>query len=270
MTDQDPGGAPIPLRRDHPLPLWAQLSEELQRRIASLELQDSFPTELELSRAYRVSRHTVREALRSLRAKGLVTSRRGLGSTVTAPRFHQPLGALYSLFRFVEAQGARQHSEVLRLQPTSDPLVASRLGLPAGAGLIYLKRLRLADSVPLALDRAWVPAALGWPLLQADFTHSALYDQMAELCGVRPDSGTEEIRAVVPTPEERSSLSLRVGTPAFRIERLGRAGLDPVEWRSTLIRADRYSFRLDWVGPGEVSVDAQVRARSGEDPAGSR
>ena len=270
VTDHDPGAGLVPLRRDHPMPLWAQLSEELKRRIASGELHGSFPTEMELSTAYRVSRHTVREALRSLRAKGLVDSRRGLGSRVTTPEFHQPLGALYSLFRFVEAQGARQHSEVLRLEPTSDPKVASRLGLPASSRLIYLERLRLADSDPLALDRAWVPAALGWPLLDADFTHSALYDQMAELCGVRPDSGTEEIRAVVPANEERARLRLRVGTPVFHIERLGRSGLEPVEWRSTLIRADRYSFRVDWVGAGSVSVDALGRASSREEPAGPR
>ncbi|MHB1501562.1 MAG: GntR family transcriptional regulator [Candidatus Dormibacteria bacterium] len=260
------------LRRDDPLPLWAQLAAELRRRIDAREFPTSFPTELELSATYGVSRHTVREALRKLRTDGLVDSRRGRGSRVLASQFHQPLGALYSLFRFVEGQGALQRSQVRALEQTANPLVAARLRLAANAPLIYLERLRLADSDPLAIDRAWVPASLGWPLLQADFSHSALYDQMAELCGVRPDSGSEEIRAVVPTMAERALLKLRGGTGAFQIERLGYAQLTPIEWRSTLIRADRYSFSVDWLGRTGLRVAAQrpsptERGRSSAEPA---
>lgn len=238
------------LRRDSPMPLWAQLAEELRRRIDARQFSTSFPTELELSATYGVSRHTVREALRKLRSDGLVDSRRGRGSRVLTSQFHQPLGALYSLFRFVEEQGALQRSQVRALEQTTNSTVAGRLGLPAAAPLIYLERLRLADEEPLAIDRAWVPASLGWPLLEANFSHSALYDQMAELCGTRPDSGREEIRAVVPTATERAELKLRAGTGAFQIERLGYAQLTPIEWRSTLIRADRYSFSVDWLGRG--------------------
>lgn len=232
------------------MPLWAQLAADLRRRIDAREFPKSFPTELELASTYGVSRHTVREALRQLRSDGLVDSRRGRGSRVLVGQFHQPLGALYSLFRFVEEQGAQQRSQVRRLEQTTDSAVAARLALPATAQLIYLERLRLADDEPLALDRAWVPASLGWPLLQADFSHSALYDQMAELCGTRPDSGREEIRAVIPTATERGQLQLPAGTGAFRIDRLGYAQLTPIEWRSTLIRADRYSFSVDWLGRG--------------------
>ncbi|MHB1575593.1 MAG: GntR family transcriptional regulator [Candidatus Dormibacteria bacterium] len=245
------------LRRDNPMPLWAQLAGELRRRIDSREFMITFPTELELSAAYGVSRHTVREALRKLRSDGLVDSRRGRGSRVLSPQFHQPLGALYSLFRFVEEHGAQQRSQVRLLQQTSNALVAARLGLAAAAPLIYLERLRLADDEPLAVDRAWVPANLGWPLLQADFSHASLYDTMAEICGIRPDSGREEIRAVVPTATERAQLKVRAGTGAFQIERLGYAQLVPVEWRSTLIRADRYSFSVDWLGRSGLRMAAQ-------------
>lgn len=246
-----------PLRRDHPLPLWAQLASELRRRIEGQEFAVTFPTEIELSASYHVSRHTVREALRKLRAEGVVDSRRGRGSRVVEPRFQQPLGALYSLFRFVESQGAQQTSQVRRLEQTTNDRAARMLGLPPEGQLIYLERLRLADGDPLALDRAWVSAGLGGPLLKADFSHSALYDQMAALCGTRPDSGREEIRAVVPSPAERTLLRLRSGTGAFQIERVGYADFKPIEWRITLIRADRYSFAVDWLGQHQVRVGAQ-------------
>jgi GntR family transcriptional regulator len=38
------------------------------------------------------------------------------------------------------------------------------------------------------------------PLLDADFTHSGLYDELAALSGVRLTGGTEGIKAIAPAP----------------------------------------------------------------------
>ena len=48
-----------------------------------------------------------------------------------------------------------------------------------------MERLRLAGGEPLALDTVWLPGDLGAPLLEADFTHAALYDELAARTGVR-------------------------------------------------------------------------------------
>ena len=51
----------VPLDRADPVPLWAQLEAELRRRIDAGEFSDGrFPTDLELTEGYEVSRHTVR------------------------------------------------------------------------------------------------------------------------------------------------------------------------------------------------------------------
>ena len=50
----------IALDRHSPLPLWAQLETDLRRRIDAGEFADGrFPTDLELTEGYDVSRHTV-------------------------------------------------------------------------------------------------------------------------------------------------------------------------------------------------------------------
>ncbi len=51
-----------------------------------------------------------------------------------------------------------------------------------------MERLRLAGGEPLALDTVWLPD-LGAPLLEADFTHAALYDELAARTGLRVDGG---------------------------------------------------------------------------------
>ena len=230
------------LDRDSPMPLWAQLQTALRSRLDAGEFDDRFPTDNELVNEYEVSRHTVREAIRHLNSSGILRRERGRGTVINRREFEQPLGALYSLFRSVESSGAVQRSHVLDRRETRDEEVAGRLGLQPDAPLFFLERLRCADDVPLALDRSWLSMDLAGPLLASDFEHTALYDELRARVGVAPDAGWERISPVLPVPGERKLLEMRRGEAAFSLERLGTAAGEPIEWRTTLIRGDRYRF----------------------------
>lgn len=238
------------LDRSSALPLWAQLENELRRAIDAGEFDDRFPTDLELTRRYEVSRHTVRDAVGRLQSDGLLRRVRGRGSVVERPEFEQRLGALYSLFSSIEAAGVEQRSEVVEVGLATNADVAGRLGLSADAELFRLQRIRLADDEPLAIDTAWLPAGLGRPLLDADFSHTALYDELEQRCQCRPDRGWERIAPVIPSPGERAVLGSGPDEAAFQVERLGQHGDDVIEWRVTLIRGDRYRFFADWSAAG--------------------
>ena len=230
------------LDRNSPMPLWAQLEAALKSRLASGEFDDRFPTDAELVEQYEVSRHTAREAIRHLNSAGVLRRERGRGTVINRNRFEQPLGALYSLFRSVESSGASQRSHVLQLCEDVNPGVATRLGLSSHARLLFLERIRCADEAPLALDRSWLPMDLARNLLSSDFERTALYDELAAKCGTQPDAGWERIAPVLPTPDERATLQMRRGEAAFFLERLGTAHGVPIEWRTTLIRGNRYRF----------------------------
>lgn len=88
-------------------------------------------------------------------------------------------------------------------------MVADRLGLAEDTLLFRLERLRLADDEPLALDTVWLPAEVAAPLMDADFTHTALYDELAARTGLRLESGREHIRAVLPSRAQRRLLQIR-------------------------------------------------------------
>jgi len=262
--------APRPLDRQSPTPLWAQLHADLRRRLRAGAFADMFPGELALVAEYQVSRQTVRAALRELRTEGLVVAERGRRPRLAEPTvITQPLGALYSLFASVEAAGLRQTSIVRARDLRADGVIADRLGLEASTPLFRLERLRLADGEPLALDTVWLPADLGAPLLDADLTHTSLYDELAARAGVRLEGGREHISAVVPTRAEQRHLQITPATGALAIRRLGYAGGRPVEWRHTLIRGDRFSllaefsprtgYRLTLGGP-ELSTGSLVPA----------
>lgn len=226
-------------------PLWQQVLSDLRHRLADGEFARAFPGELALVAQYGVSRHTVREALRHLRAEGTVLAARGRKPRLAPAEVEQPLGALTSLFDAVESRGLEQRSIVRRLDVRADGVVATRLGLEESAPLVHLERLRLAGDEPLALDRTWLPADLALPLLDADFTRTALYDELAARCGVRLTGGREQVRAVLATRGERALLGLPTTAALLLVERTGFVQDRPVEVRHTLVRGDRYAVTAE-------------------------
>ncbi len=234
------------LDRNSPMPLWAQLEAELRRRLEAGEFDERFPTDLELTESYGVSRHTVREAVRHLNKTGVLKRERGRGTVVNRSEFEQSLGTLYSLFQSVESTGVEQTSEVLALEVVQDPMAASQLGLGESTDLVLLERLRLAAGAPLAIDRIWIPADIGRPLLDVDWGHTALYAEMAKAGAPVPNQGWERLTQIIPTAADRSRLGLRKADAAFFLERLGCRDDTPIEWRTTTIRGDRYRFVTDW------------------------
>lgn len=226
-------------------PLWAQILSDLRARLSAGEFTDRFPADSELVAHYGVSRHTVREAVRRLQAAGLLERRRGRGSFVIDAGIEQPLGTMYSLFRSVEAAGAVQESIVRALEERHDDKAAAMLGC-VGQPLVYLERLRLADQVPIALDCTWLPASVAAPLLEVDFTHTALYSELTQRCGVKLTSGWERIRPSLVDSTQRAALQVDEAQPVFAIERFGMQGERPIEWRQGLVRGDRFFFVARW------------------------
>jgi len=231
------------LDRGSPLPLWAQILADLSFRLNEGEFSDDFPAELDLAAEYGVSRNTIREAMRRLREDGVVVAERGRRPRVaTDAEIEQPLGALYSLFASVEAAGLKQQSVVRALDQRVDESVALRLGLEHHAPLFYLERVRLAGGEPLAVDRVWMPQRFGATLVDVDFSHTALYDELYRRTGLRLTKGSEWIRAIMPSSDDRALLHLDSGVAALAVDRLAKVNEEPIEWRHTIIRGDRFSL----------------------------
>lgn len=241
------------------MPLWAQLHQDLLRRLRAGAFSEGFPGELALMGDYGVSRHTVREALRRLREDGLVDASRGRPSTVRTDAIEQPLGSLYSLFAAVEARGMRQYSKVIAQEVVVDGDIAARLELSADTPLFHLERIRFADDDPLACDRVWLPAEKTRPLLDADFAHAALYDELVRQCGIRLSGGRERITAKLPDSELCEELGLPADTACLSIERVGLLRKKPFEYRLTDIRGDKYAVIAEWSPTGGYRVTASER-----------
>lgn len=233
--------------RSSPVPLWAQILDQLRAEMAAGVFDEKFPTDDELTAQYGVSRQTVREAVRRLQTEGLVERQRGRGTTLTRQVLEQPLRALYSLALTVSDHGMSEHSEVRAAERrAADDDVARELQLGRGAPVLFLERLRYAGEEPLSLDRSWLPWNEARDLLGADLEHGPLYEALLGACGIRVTSGVERIAPVIPSAEDRHLLRMPARTAAFLVERRALAGDRPIELRRAMVRGDRYRFVAEW------------------------
>jgi GntR family transcriptional regulator len=233
------------LDRTSPLPLWAQVADDLRRALASGSRDPHLPSEPELAREYEVSRHTIREALRHLEQEGLLERARGRGTVLVAPRLEQPLEHFYRLADTISARGLIERSEVLAADVRPAGSEAEHLGIAPDDAVVFIERLRYAGTEPIAHDRSSLPADRARRLLSAGLTGGSLYDALSVTCGVVPTAAREWIRPGIPSPYERRLLNLGRAHAVFLVDRLAHAGADPIEFRHTVIRGDRYQFVAD-------------------------
>src|SRR5260370_20007158 len=151
-----------PLDRNSPIPLYFQIAENLKQAIedGTLKPGERLDNELDLTERLGVSRPTVRQAVQRLVEQGLVVRRRGLGTVVVAPRILRSV-ALTSLYDDLSANGRHPATTVLAVREIkADDELASVLTLPAGAAVLSVERLRLADGTPLAIMHNYLPPRL--------------------------------------------------------------------------------------------------------------
>lgn len=234
------------LHREAPDPLYLQLKDTLEDQIRAgvYQRHERLPSERELSEKFGVSRMTARNALLALAHDGAVYTRIGKGTFVAGSKIDQQLQSLTGFSQDVRARGNRPSSRVLEARvgyPTGDAAVG--LGVNGGDPVVILTRLRLADGHPLALETAYLPAALVPELLSHDFAVESLYDVLENQYGLQLVHAEQRIEAALATARELELLQMVSPAAVLRMRRLTlTADRTPVEWVLSTYRGDRYSF----------------------------
>jgi GntR family transcriptional regulator len=222
-----------------------QVADVLRQRITAEVFADGvLPEEGRLATQLGASRNAVREALQLLRDEGLVTRRRGVGTTVVAPRYGHGLDRLAGLGETLAGHG-RVSNEVRAAELLPDPpaAITERLALPAGTPVVHIERLRRLDGLPLSLDSSYLTADIGSRVLESDLVGRDVFALIEEATGARLGRADLAVHAVNADPDTAARLDIPTGAAVFAIERLTRlADGRPVDAESLRIRADRMTL----------------------------
>ena len=235
------------LHREAPDPLYLQLKDSLVAEITAGRYRSNqrLPSERELAHRFKVSRMTVRQALLELARDGTIYTRVGKGTFVAEPKIDQQLRALTGFSQDVRARGSKPSSHVLeaRVIPAT-PDVAAALRIAPDAEAIVLSRVRFADSMPLAIETAYLPFALFPRLLYHDFTCESLYDILENEYHLTLTHAEQSIEATLAGPREIELLELAPPAAVLKMQRLTvTADGVPAEYVLSTYRGDRYKFR---------------------------
>ncbi len=110
--------------------VYTKVAEQLQDRIVNkLKPGDMLPPERELVQMFRVSRSSIRDAIRSLEAVGLLEPRQGIGTVVR----HLPHDAVVTPVASVLLQKRKLINELHDVRMVIEPALACRAALHAAA-----------------------------------------------------------------------------------------------------------------------------------------
>ena len=194
-------------------PQYRQIEQALRLRIATLAPGARLPSDAELCAEFGVSRMTARNAMQRLADEGLVARQPGRGSFVAEPPAHRHANRLMTFTQEMLRAGRRPSSQVLtRVIRPSSAAEALDLGVPRHQPVVHLRRLRLADGAPVALESAVLIDACASAVLTADLAEGSLHETLRR-AGIALRRGTGTIAAAAATAEDARLLGLRTGDP---------------------------------------------------------
>jgi len=222
----------------------AQIEDWLAGAIAVGRLApgDRLPTEHDLAAWLGVSRMTLRHALGELAQRGLVTRAVGRngGTFVAEPKLEQDLTTLAGFSEQLRRHGMVAGARVLTAQQRpASPAVATALGLGEGDPVYEVRRVRLADGKPIALEHSIFPEGPFPDLLQCELDGS-LYELLEVKYGQRPHRAREILEPVTASAREAEVLEVTEGAALMLVERTAYASSgQPLEFARDLFRGDR-------------------------------
>lgn len=230
--------------RNGAAPIHEQIHELLKDRIFSnkLKTDQPLPSERELCDQLGVSRMTVRQAMDGLRKDGLIYKKRGMGAFVSPHKLDIHTRNLNGFSDEMRRRGMKPTSQVLSMERTAaDSEALQRLDLTAGAEVFLLKRLRLVDGVPMAVETVCLPTDLFPKLDKYDFAKKSLYQTLENNYGIAFFSAAEDVEASLSNAEFSELLKVSNRSPLLIVYRtVFTEDERPIEYTRSVYRADRY------------------------------
>lgn len=200
------------------------MSAQIRANISSGSWQPHYrlKAEPELAAELGISRGTLRRAIGTLVAEGLLVHARGRGtfvtSTVIEPAIAQKLS---TLSEDLAAMGITWNTRVIAAELIVAPApTASLLDIPTGGRVLRLVREGRTSTGPVAHLTNYVRADLTPGIEEIDFTATSLFSVLEHHYGLAIESGRRTFAAVAAPEDVSETLGLPAGAPLQYLEQI--------------------------------------------------
>ncbi len=227
------------------LPLYQQLHDRILQYINSHEYPENglLPSERDMCEMYKVSRSTVRQALALLEEEQWIYTVHGVGTFVKPRMFELDLSQLYP---FTDSKNTIVHRHVLSCELIlPDRRLASKLS--AGRKEYYHKLVRICSvrDYPLIIETSYFPRNRFVHIDAQAVEEQPLYDYLSAKYGLKVDRADETFVPILPDSAQCELLKISPRIPCIQFERFSYEGDCLVEYTSSLVRGDKYIFKIE-------------------------
>jgi GntR family transcriptional regulator len=206
---------------------------------------EKLPSEPELARRYKVSRSTIREALRALEQENLITKKHGIGTFInTKPKYSSGIEELFSVTDLILRGGHTPGTRLIfsdYIKPSVEE--QERLKLKNGEKIFLVKRIRTSNQEPLVYCIDKIPEHLLPNGCTLD--RESIFHFLEEKANVKIDYATTNIETINDLPEISSNLKCDEKTPLLVLKQ---SHYDEenrlVLYSINYFRSDNFSFNV--------------------------
>jgi len=230
------------------MPKYLAIAQDIIAQVVAGQLLpgSQIPSENEIIAAHGVSNTTARRVLQELERRGWVTRIKGRGTFVRQQRVERTVDRILSFTRNMREAGLEPSTRLLgvRVSRGSRSVTIQGRDYRLAGPLYEVKRLRMADGVPMMLETRFVSMQL-CPGLDSKNLEDSLYDVYEQQYGLHLARIDQIVRATLLEGEEMKALGVEEPVPAFRVEGVTFVGREVIlEMEDSLYRGDTYQFHV--------------------------
>ncbi len=204
-------------------PLYSRIQEHIAELILSGKLAPDakIQSERDFSEDLGVSRMTVRRALTELVNEGLLERKHGSGTYVARPKVTYEAWELANYVQAMQRRNIATASQLLEFGETvASRRLAEYLKIEIGSPIYRVSILRLANRVPVILERVFISCKHFPGLEEWDLEKNSVNDLLTEAYHITPARISQTVEAVAATEELARQLRIEERFPLLLLSRI--------------------------------------------------
>lgn len=209
-----------------------------------LQENDRIPSNRDLAESFQVQRLTVSSALKRLVNEGVLYALPRSGYYVAEKKIVRDLVKFESFTEMMQTKGLEVVTKCIHISITeSNKNISQRLGIPLGTKLYEIKRVRIIEDKPFAVETSYIPEQYIPGIEQLDLETNSLYEILANEYHIQLSGACQEISMAFADEEDKDLLEVEEGEALFLLRSVAvNQQNEKIEYSKSLTRGDRCIF----------------------------